>query len=191
MNEVKQNRKKNHSNLLFMAIQTLLCLVAFSTMPKEAWTQKRQLVASDTVKRVAYIDHSRLRKEYKAFADLMKKTSKENESRKKMHEETLRTLEGQTAKILKSDSLGGGKNHDKILSQEGIKRNEAEASYQANLKKRFQSRNELLKEYERKITLAIEAVVAEGGFTDVKPLAKEPSETRGRNITDLILKKLN
>ncbi len=48
-----------------------------------------------------------------------------------------------------------------------------------------------MKEYEQKITLAIDSVVSEGGFTDVKPLNKDTAIQNGANITDLVLKKLN
>lgn len=183
--------RKNSSCKFHFPLQILLLLSAVFVLPDEAISQKRQLTPSDTVSKVAFIDHSRLRKEYKAFSEAMKELSKENDSKKKTFDESLKVLENQTSKQLKSDSLKGGKDYEKISSQASVKRKETTTIYQADLKKRFQGRNILFKEYERKIVLAIESVVSEGGFTEVKPFIKEPFEKRGTNITDQILKKLN
>ena len=52
-------------------------------------------------------------------------------------------------------------------------------------------RTVIMKKYEQKIVLAIDAVVSEKGFTNVVPLSDKLIEQDGTNITDTILEKLN
>lgn len=165
---------------------TLLCL-----LPKQIWSQKRQLSPSAKVSKIAFIDQSRLRKDYKAFSNAKEKIAKDNEFDNKAFDRDLKLLEEQTKNQLRLDSLSGGANHTNIINQATAKRNEIVNNHQLNQKKRNQERIALMQDFERKIVLAIEATVSEGGFTDVQALGKEPPVQRGINVTDLILKKLN
>ena len=83
------------------------------------------------------------------------------------------------------------------MQQADSRRSGISGNYQLNQKKRNQEKITLMQQYEQKIQAAIQAVVTEGGYTDIKPLVKdkekdkEAPEQRSIDITDLILKKLN
>lgn len=172
-------------------IPVIALFLMMALLPHSGWSQKRQLNASDTVKKIAYIDHSQLRKEYKAFGKALIEMSNTNAVKKKLHETFLKDLETATAKRLKADSIKGGKDRELIKERAANERTTKVNAYQTDLKMRHDERSKLIREYEQKIALAIDAVVTEGGFTEVKPLEKEPFKIRGKNVTDLILKKLN
>lgn len=126
----------------------MLFVLTASLFPTQASAQKKLLVPSGKVVKIAFLDHQRLRKEYHAFSTAKQKLVMENKA--------------------------GLKGQSNITPQ-----------------KRTQQRQELMKEYEMKIAAAINAVVAEGGFTEVKPLEKNNTSERGIDITGLVLKKLN
>lgn len=168
-----------------------LLLGMTSVLPVGALAQ-HQLTASGKVTRVAYIDHSRLRKEFKEFAAAWQKLGKENTADKKSMEQALELLDKQTKEQLTQDSLNGGGSRSQIISLDSSRRSEIIQKNQLEQAKRNQDRITLMQEYEQKINAAIDAVVAEGGFTDVRPLIKDqPDKKRGIEITDLLLKKLN
>lgn len=170
---------------LLFVFSFLLLLTAIGT------AQKRQLTPSSKVVKIALVDHSRLRKEYREFAAARDKWAQESAAQRKSFEQSLQTLEQQTAEQLRLDSLSGGKDREQILSQAAAKRSELTGLFQAAQKKRYGERMTLAQRYERKITLALDSIVAEGGFTQAQPLSKEASSIKGRDITDLILQKLN
>lgn len=183
---LKTIRKKSCIPLLMLSITCMIFI-----LPHQSFSQKKQLTPSDKVTRIGYLDHSALRKEYKAYHAAKEKLAKEHAAEKKTYEESLKLLDKQTAQKLKKDSLSGGKNRQQLLNESETKRQQLARSYQAQLKKRNEEKLNISKEYEKKIILAIEAVVNEGGFTDIKPLSKDSSSVNGLNVTDLVLKKLN
>jgi len=172
-------------------LQLILGFITLSILPKLSAAQKKQLTPSDKVVKIAYIDHSRIRREYKAFSELIITMSNANAERKKLYAESLQVLKKQVAKKIKSDSLDGEKNKEKIISQFAEKEQVITNTYQVYVAEKFQERAKLLQEYEVKIAVAIGAIVSEDGFTDVKPIETKTIQLSGADITDLILKKLN
>ncbi len=148
---------------LLVSLQLVLSLSIFSLMPKQGLAQKKQLTASNKITKVAYIDHSLLRREYRAFADTMQKMSSDNNSKKKSYDESLSALEMQTNIQLRADSLSGGINHEKIIALALDKRNEIITTYQADLKKRTQDRARFMHVHEQKLGLADESIILERG----------------------------
>lgn len=171
--------------------QLLLLAGCLLFLPREASAQKKQLTPSDKVKKIALVDHSRLRKEYKGLADALQKLSHEGRARQKAFDESLGSLAEQERKQLKADSVRGGKKQGKIASDISARRSTLMSAYLSAMKRKNEEKINLMREYERKITLAIDAVVAEGGFTEVRQATKETPKERSVDVTDLILKKLN
>jgi uncharacterized protein YbbC (DUF1343 family) len=130
-------------------------------------TQKNPITPVHTTGKIALLDHSRVRKEYKALrlvADSVK------------HE---------------WDLLKNKENHIKQDSMDDAKR-QALLDVCENEKKQFlQKRGARIQQYESKIIEAISKVVAEGGFTDVQPIYKDKPVPGGTDITDKVLNKLN
>lgn len=160
-------------------------------LPICSWSQKKQLNPSGKVVKVAFVDHSKLRKDYKSFAAAKEKISKENEVSKKYFEQQLQLLDKQTKDLLKADSLKGGKTRDKIQKDADTKKSDILNAYQSDQKKRNQERITLSQEYEKRIISAMDDVVSKGGYTDVRTTVKDTSSKKGIDITDSILKKLN
>lgn len=171
-------------NLLYLFIIGLL-------LPHNTQAQKRELQPSNKVQKVAFIDHSRLRREFKTLT-LARETSRQKwMASKKDLDNSLQAQESQARQLLKQDSLSKGKKKALIMQESDQKKQLLLSNYQLSQKKMFQDRSALLQECERKITLAIGQVVSEGGFTEIKPLPEEKNSQKGIDITDLILKKLN
>ena len=172
-------------------IRLIFFVGTFLTLSVQGWSQKKQLTASDKVIKIGLIDHSRLRKEFKAFDSARISMAKVNKSKKVSFEQALQLIEQQAKDQLKRDSLSGGKKREQVISLFDSKRSALINDYQSDQKKRIEDRIALMREYERQITVAIDKVVSEGGFTDVRPLGKDSTNSKGVNITELILKKLN
>jgi len=181
------------SKKLFTTIPMFFILAVLFLLPDNAWSQKKQLTASGKVIKIAFIDHSRLRKEFKKFVAAKEKLAKENEAEKKSLEQALRFLDKQTKEQLVQDSLNGGGTRNQITSKANSKRSGIIHNNQLSQRKRNQARIALTQDYERKINTAVETVVREGGFTEVKPFVKDSSGQSRRNVdvTDLLLRKLN
>jgi len=173
-----------------LTLSGLTMLAAF-LCPLHVSGQKKQLTPSGKVEKIAFIDHIRLRKEYHAFATAKKQLATEGETENKSLTKELSQIDFQAKDQLKRDSLHGSKKQQQIIDNTSLKKTELYNQFQSSQHLRTQKRLALMKEYETKITTAISAVVAEGGYTDVKPLDKNTTNERGTNITDLVLKKLN
>lgn len=171
-------------------IVCFLCLFFFSSF--NAFSQGRTLSPSTKVSKIALIDQSKLRKGYRAYGEVISNGRNDKKLQQEGYEAMLESIELQTKKQLKEDSLQGGQNRNGILTAAANKRNEARQKFEAGLKKLFNNRVLLLQELEKKITLAIDQVVAEGGYTDIQAVSQAPTaEKKGTDITALILKKLN
>jgi hypothetical protein len=170
--------------VLVLLIPSLLLLSAASA-------QKKPLTPSAKVIKTAFVDDAKLRKEYREFVSAKAVQTQENFAQRKIYDQAISTLEQQTKEELSGDSLRGGGGRESILNRAASKRAELTQRYQEAQKKRHSERMALVQQYERKITLAIDQVLTEGGFTEVKALTKESSLQRRRDITDLILQKLN
>ncbi len=176
--------KKNFSSHFLKAVDipVRLCLIAtvLFLQPKQSWSQKRQLSPSAKVSKIAFIDHSKLRKDFKAFSSAKEKIAKDNDADKKTFDRALKLLDEQTKEQLRLDSLSGATNHNNIINQATAKRNEIVNNHQLEQKKRNQERIILMQDYEKKIVLAIDAIVSEGGFTDVQPLRKDTAGSKSK-----------
>ncbi len=185
-------KRKEYISLKFYTRTCAALLLGMILVPPLEALAQHQLTASDKVTKVAYIDHSRLRKEFKEFAAARQKLAEENVADKKSMEQALQLLDKQTKDQLAQDSLNGGGGRAQIMSQDSSRRSEIIQKNQLAQAKRNRDRIAVMQEYERKINAAVDAVVTEGGFTDIRPLVQDqPERKRGIEITDLLLKKLN
>lgn len=170
----------------------LLFLISFLLLiPDSVYSQKKQLVPSNKVEKIAFIDHSRVRKEYKEFNTAKDKLAKDNEAKRKSFEQSLKILEQHTKEQLNIDSLSGGRAREQIISEAASKRLVIVNNFQSEQKIRNDEKVSLSRHYEQKIITAIESIIIEKGITDVKSLVKQSAETRRMDITDLILEQLN
>jgi Skp family chaperone for outer membrane proteins len=168
----------------------LFCSIQFA-LPIQAFGQKKQLTALGPVVKIAYIDQAALRKGYKAFESAKAKIANDNIQEKNSFDQSLHVLDQQTKDLLKQDSATRGKKKDEIIRNASSKRSELTATFQTNQKNRNVERISMMKQYEQKITAAIDRVVSESGFTEVKPLEKGTVIQNGKDITTLVLQKLN
>lgn len=180
----------------FICVIIIFSISVFFSAPVYAQGKKQLTPAAKAVK-TGLIDQLRLRKEYKAYDAAREKLAKENQAEKKSFDQQLLLIDKQTQKQLKQDSLKGGKGRAGIVQHADDRRSAINGSHQLAQKKRHQDRIALMQQYEQKIQAAIQAVMMEGGFTDVKPLSKDKEKDKAANgpgsidITDLVLKKLN
>lgn len=156
-----------------------------------AGAQKKQLITTGPVQKIACLDHSAVRKGYKVFADARAAMAKDAAMEKKSFDQEVRLLEQKTKDLVKQDSLKGGKARGQIMGSALSRRSELASDFQLKQKNRDQQRILMMQEFEKKIILAIDAVVNEGGYTDVKPTTKGQAIKDGTDITDMVLKKLN
>lgn len=185
-----KNYMQRHISKKLNVLAFLFTIIIIICLPTPGRSQKKQLTVLGPVVKIAYLDHSALRKAYKALNNAKEKIAKENMAEKKSFDQALQLLDLQTKELLKQDSIAKGKNRQQIIKNAKSKKDQLIGEFQLNQSNRNQARIKMIQEYERKIILAIESVVNEGGFTDVKPIVKGVVIQNGTNITDLVLKKL-
>lgn len=147
----------------------LLFFSLLSASPVFAQGQAKQPTLSDKVTKIAYVDHARLRGEYRALKAAREKARAEWQASEQGHQKQLAGL--------------STKNE---AGREALEQNQQERRRQLH-----QKRVAALQAHERRITETIGETVSQGGFTDVKPLEKGGALSQGQDITDLVLKKLN
>ncbi len=125
----KKNFAKKLSGYVLLTIFILIVL------PGQTWSQQKQLTASNKVVKIAYLDHSRLRKEYTAYTEAMKKFSQEYTAGKLLLDQALQLLNQQTSEQLKLDSLNGAKNQQQIINNAADKRLQLTTAFQARQQK--------------------------------------------------------
>ena len=178
--------------LLFPSNFIIVILASLAlALPQMCWSQKKQLVTTGPVVKIAYVDHSALRKGFIGYKDSIAFLTKTNNGANEALSRSLQLLDQQTKDLLIKDSLTGSNGKQQILNNSASKRAALTATFQAGQKNRNDARVVMMGNFERKIILAIDAVVNEGGFTDVKPLTKDATAPNGKNITSLVLSKLN
>jgi Skp family chaperone for outer membrane proteins len=155
------------------------------------YSQKRELVRGTKVNKIAFLDHSKLRREYKEYSAKLKELFDASVLEKNDLARKVADLNGEMERKLKKDSLSAGKKTDAIILEYEKKKSTLISFSQLKQQGLNNEKMILLKKMEEKIRLAIDAVVNEGGFTDVKPIDKNYNESNGLNITNLVLKKLN
>jgi hypothetical protein len=170
---------------------TCLIITLALQFPLQVWSQQRkQLKSVDMPAKFAFVDGIRLRKEYRAYSAAKDSLYKDAVAKRKAFNEVKQQLKMETKKQLKKDSLEGGKKKELIAGNAASKQSELEYKYITEGKQRTQARLALVKSYEDKMRAAIQRVMAEGVYTELRPL-KDSSILKGTNITDLVLVKLN
>ena len=144
-------------------VSCLLMIVALQ-FPLHGWAQGKQLKPFSLPAKYAFVDGAKLRKEYRAYAAAKDSMYKEAITQKKAFTEARK--------------------------QPGANVSELDNKYTADAKPRNEARHALMKTYEDKMRAAIQLVMAQGVYTEIRPL-KDSSTMKGTNITDLILAKLN
>jgi hypothetical protein len=172
----------------FIAFMFIILAIQF---PLHGWAQqKRQLKPVDMPAKFAFVDGIRLRKEYRAYRAAKDSLFKDGMAKKKAFNEAKQQLDQETKKQLKKDSAAGGKQKALIAGNAASKQSELEYKYITEGQQRTQTRHALINNYEDKIRTAVRIVMAEGVYTELRPL-KDSASVKGTNITDLILAKLN
>jgi hypothetical protein len=182
----KRFQKQKPPYILFLSF-----VLSVFFIPTDSCAQKRELTVLGKVVKIGLVDHSELRKEFRAYAAARVAMATENQEKRKAFMQALQALEQQTAQQVAADSAKGGGQREQIISGAAVRRAAMEKMFKDEERRRNSDRIALTQEYERKIQLAIEAVVNEGGFTDIKPLFKDSTAPKGVNITSLLLQKLN
>lgn len=167
-----------------------LLITAALQFPFHGWAQSKQLKPVDVPAKFAFVDGIKLRKEYRAYAAAKDSLFKDGKAKRKAFNEAKQQLDLETKKQLKKDSLAGGKQKDLIAGNAASKQSDLDYKYITEGKQRTQARLALVKTYEDKMRAAIQVVMAEGVYTELRPL-KDTTNLKGTNITDLILAKLN
>jgi hypothetical protein len=167
------------------------CMLIISGLqfPLHGWAQT-QLKPVDMPAKFAFVDGIKLRKEYRAYVAAKDSLFKDAMAKRKAFTEAKQQLDLETKKQLKKDSLTGGKQKDLITGNAASKQSALEYKYITEGKQRTQARLALTKTYEDKMRAAIQLVMAQGVYTELRPL-KDSASLKGTNITDLILTKLN
>lgn len=132
--------------------------------PLHGWAQTKQLKPFDMPTKFAFVDGAKLRKEYRAYA-----VAKDS---------------------LFKDAIAKRKSFNEARKQPGANQSELDNKYAAEAKQRNQARQAFMKTYEDKMRAAVQLVMAQGVYTELKPI-KDSANVKGTNITDLILAKLN
>jgi Skp family chaperone for outer membrane proteins len=183
--------KQSEFFLFNPAFRVLYFLIVSMGLYVPLHAQKKQLSPSAKVVKIAYLDPSLLRKNYRAFYDARTKLTTENDAEKKAYEKSMKALDEQTAKLLKKDSVSRDNKRIQIINDAASKRAKLSLDFEAGQSKRNDERLALISKYEKEIVLAIDKVVTEGGYTDVRPIVKGTVTQDGTNITDKVLSKLN
>jgi Skp family chaperone for outer membrane proteins len=167
------------------------CLIVFFVLmiPAHGWAQKKQLTPVSAPLRIAFIDPAKLRKDYRAYSAAKDSMYKSGIAQRKSFETAKHQLDEQIKKQLKKDNVEGTK-QNQLPDNGTASRTALETKYVAEIKQRNTDRIALMKNYEDKINNAMQTVMAEGAYTDLKTL-KDTTGLKGTDITDIILKKLN
>lgn len=146
---------------------------------------------NDTTKRVAYLDHSLLRNEFKEYRNAKEKQAQEYQSLKADYQQKIKDIDKAHQEAILADSLSGGKQKKELEESTKKKKEELEADVAKSKKAVYDESLKIMKLYENKIKEAVIEVINENALIDVKPLEKGNPEQKNRDITLLILKKLN
>jgi Skp family chaperone for outer membrane proteins len=140
---------------------------------------------------IAYLDHSKVRKDFLAYAAAKSVQMKKLADLKIKQDSRLQAQQQTFRELIAADSLSGGKARKELEAENAKKLAELETQLMTE-KKQIQEENvAVMKSFEKKIVEAIGAVVREKGFTDVKPIGKDIPADNKDDITALVLKKLN
>jgi hypothetical protein len=144
----------------------VICLLMIPALqfPLHGWAQGKQLKPVDMPAKFAFVDGAKLRKEYRAYTAAKDSMFK--------------------------DGMAKRKSFNEARKQPGANQSELDNKHAAEAKLQSQARQAFMKTYEDKMRAAIQLVMAQGVYTELRPL-KDSANVKGTNITDLILAKLN
>ena len=157
--KLKRHPKLNYWSLFLIAL-------LFISNPPLAYSQTQQTGPNDKAVKVAYVNHSLLRKESMALRAVQEKTRTAWQAAERGHQQQMVNQAESGRKALEHSQL----QRRRQLQEEGIA---------------------AIKAQEERIIEAIGEVASEGGFTDVRPLASGALPLNGQDITQLVLRKLN
>jgi hypothetical protein len=139
-------------------------MIAALQFPLHGRAQGKQLKPVNLPAKFAFVDGAKLRKEYRAYA-----AAKDS---------------------LFKDGMAKRKAYNEARKKPGANISELDNKYATEATQRNNARRAVMKTYEDKMRAAIQLVMAQGVYTELKPL-KDSANVKGTNITDLILAKLN
>jgi chemotaxis response regulator CheB len=179
--------------------KTLIWVIFFYTLifSMPAWSQESQLAYDGSTKaeyystsKIALVDHSRVRNQYKAYCAAKVKMSNAMAAKKKSRDQSIKDLEAEKIKELKADAKKGGKNKQHIINKFESQKAKIKTRYNREQKEISENNKAQMRAYDNKINAVIAILVSQGGFTEVKPYKTSLSQY-GVDITSMVLEKLN
>jgi len=167
-----------------------LLIAIFFFSPTHVWAQKKMLTPVDLPVKIAIADFTRIRNDYKAYHAYKDSLFKAIMVQRTAFETARQQLDKESKEQLKKDSTSGGKQKGLILNNTTAKQNELANNYSTQLRQRRQKGQAAINDYEKKINDAVQLVMAQGLYTQLKT-PKNSSGIKGTDITDLVLRKLN
>lgn len=171
--------------------ESIYWLFVLFFLPQIVFGQKKELIVSNNVSKVAYVDHSIIRKEYKEYSLAKVTLAKEARAVKEALNQALYSLEEKYLKEIKIDSLDGGTKKEQIIKKYQADKTKLHTDYNLAQKKLNEDRIALTQKFEKEISTAIDKIITEEGLTDVQQITPNTKVPEGRNITWKILEKLN
>ncbi|HEX6431128.1 MAG TPA: OmpH family outer membrane protein [Niastella sp.] len=167
-----------------------LLIVLTAQIPLQGRAQNKQKLTPVDYQKVAFVDAARVRKEFITYEAAKEKMHQQTVEKSKAYEAATQELDKQTKEQLKKDSAQKLHQKQLITDKATVKRTELRNEFFAAIKKRNAERTALTKTYEDKIREAINTIVREGAFTEIK-WSKDSAGPTLTDITDQVLQKLN
>jgi hypothetical protein len=173
-------------------INHLLIRITASTLliPSALWSQKSQIASNNEISKIALVDYSRVRNEYRSFRLAKEMILKSQSEKEKLFRWSVAQLEAQKKTDLKTDAKKGGTNKKTITEKSDAKKAQITAKYNAEQKRLSQNMKAQMQAYENKIIVVTQILVSRDGFTELKAIRTGESQ-KGIDITRMILEKLN
>lgn len=149
-----------------------------------------QTKPSKSPEHIAFLDHIKLRKDYPHYAAEREVQLKKFSDLKINHEKKLKDEQTNLLELIAADSITGGRKKQELEGNSARKIGELEANLAKAKKKVHEENIKLMQNFEKRIVTAIDEVVREKGYTDVKPVQMDTPKENTDDITNLVLKKL-
>lgn len=167
-----------------------LLIVLTAQIPLRGLAQSKAKLTPVNYQKIAFVDAARVRKEFVAYEAAKEKMHQQTLEKRKAYDKASQELEKQTKEQLKKDSAQKLYQRQLITDKASIKRNELHDEFSAGIKQRNTDRAALVKTYEDKIKAAINTIIVEGAFTELRS-DKNAAGSTAIDITDKVLQKLN
>lgn len=139
--------------------------------------------------KIAYINQSRLRNEFKDYQKSIKDIKDTWHKTMQSYQGDIQKSDSAYQSQIKRDSTSTN-DKDGILQYEN-ERNALKDNYKNKLDEIVQQRRSNMDTYEQRIIKAVEEAILQGTFVEVRNRYKNTNVADGQDITDQILKKLN